>query len=173
MTQHFADRLAEAVRKKNTGLCVGLYPRYASLPNDLKAEFDHSYAGVATAYQTFCLRVLELVEPFSAVVKPQSSFFEQCGPDGMKVQQSVLCRAREMGFITILDAKRGDIASTATAYAQAAAQVWNADAITVNRPPGIRASPAAGSPAASLSAEANNAKKGSIVTSTIRFTMTA
>lgn len=132
MTQHFADRLAQAVRKKNTGLCVGLDPRYASLPNDVKADFDHSYAGVAMAYQTFCLRVLELMEPFSAVVKPQSAFFEQCGPDGMKAQQSVLRRAREMGFITILDAKRGDIASTATAYAQAAAQVWNADAITVN-----------------------------------------
>src|SRR5205823_1761624 len=44
-----------------------------------------------------------------------------------------LDRARQMGFVTILDAKRGDIASTAEAYAQAAfGPTWNADALTIN-----------------------------------------
>ncbi len=61
---------------------------------------------------------------------------------GLAAQHTVLNRAREMGFVTILDAKRGDIASTATAYADAAFggctvdgetfPVWNADALTVN-----------------------------------------
>ena len=65
--------------------------------------------------------MLDLVGPFAGVVKPQSAFFELAGPDGMRgcSRPSSSC-AREMGFVTILDAKRGDIASTATAYADAA-----------------------------------------------------
>src|SRR5262249_12967136 len=80
--------------------------------------------------------------PLVPVVKPQSAFFEACGPAGLAVLQRVLRRARAKGLITILDAKRNDIASTATAYAEAAFggvtvegrhfPVWDADALTVN-----------------------------------------
>ena len=65
-----------------------------------------------------------------------------CGPDGMAAMQRLLRRARGLGLLTILDAKRNDIASTATAYADAAFggvalanrvhPVWDADALTVN-----------------------------------------
>ena len=73
------------------------------------------------------------VEPFAGVIKPQAAFFELLGPPGMAAMQDVIRRAKEMGFVTILDAKRGDIASTATAYADAAfGPVWDADALTVN-----------------------------------------
>src|SRR5262249_1118035 len=47
-------------------------------------------------------------------------------------QQTVLRRAKQLGLITILDAKRGDIASTATAYAEASFAAMDADALTVN-----------------------------------------
>jgi orotidine-5'-phosphate decarboxylase len=76
------------------------------------------------------------------VVKPQSAFFEACGPAGFMAQQHVLKKARELGLITILDNKRNDIASTAEAYADAAfagtllndkrVPVWEADALTIN-----------------------------------------
>ena len=123
----FADRLAEAVRRDGP-LCVGLDPRYDMLP----AYYRKFPPGVAI--EMFCLKVLELVRPFCAVVKPQAAFFELFGPEGFSAMQSVLWRARELGFVTILDAKRGDIASTAAAYAEAAfsESVWNADALTVN-----------------------------------------
>lgn len=133
MNQHFADRLAEAVRIKKTALCVGLDPRWESLPLALRSRFDDTLEGTAAAFEAFCLRVLELVEPYCGVVKPQSAFFETCGPAGFTAQRNVLRRARELRLITILDAKRGDIASTAEAYADAAfGEVWNADALTVN-----------------------------------------
>jgi orotidine-5'-phosphate decarboxylase len=127
---HFADRLADSVRRKRTALCVGLDPRVESLP----AAIRQSHADPAAAVEAFCLRVLDLVAPYAAAVKPQSAFFELLGPAGFAVQQRVLQKARELGLPTILDAKRGDIASTATAYADAAfgPDVWDADALTVN-----------------------------------------
>src|SRR5215213_4459674 len=123
---HFADRLADAVRRKGTALCVGLDPRRESLPVSLR---DHD---PATAYEAFCVRVLEIIAPIVGVVKPQSAFFEACGPAGLAALQTVLRRAKELGLVTILDAKRGDIASTATAYAEAAFTALDADALTVN-----------------------------------------
>src|SRR5437773_592869 len=100
---HFADRLACAVRAKRTALCVGLDPRWQSLPVGLRQR--HS-GNIATAYEEFCLRVLEIVAPLVAVVKPQSAFFEACGPDGMTALLHVLQHAKCLNLMTILDAKR-------------------------------------------------------------------
>jgi orotidine-5'-phosphate decarboxylase len=133
MGQHFADRLADNVKKKKTALCVGLDPRWPLLPVLIRKHFDTSLAGMAAAHERFCLRVLELVTPYCGVVKVQSAFFEACGPAGFVAQRNILSRAREIGLTTILDAKRGDIASTAEAYSDAAfGDVWNVDALTVN-----------------------------------------
>lgn len=131
---HFADRLAAAVRAKGTALCVGLDPRLESLPQSIrnKAPGESPGAKSATAYEQFCLRVLEIVAPVVGVVKPQSAFFEACGPAGFAALQNVLRRAKEVGLITVLDAKRGDISSTAEAYADAAFEALDADAVTVN-----------------------------------------
>jgi orotidine-5'-phosphate decarboxylase len=122
----FSERLAVAVRRCGP-LCVGIDPRWESLPMSLR---EHP---PALAFELFGLRILELVRPFAGIVKPQAAFFEQYGPDGFRAMATILQRAKEMGFVTILDAKRGDIASTATAYAEAAfGPVWNADSLTVN-----------------------------------------
>lgn len=129
----FSDRLAEAVRRKGP-LCVGIDPRYEMLPKQIRdscADFDDDTAR-PLSFIRFNARLLELVKPFAGIVKPQAAFFEQLGPSGMGAMQKVLKRAREMGFVTILDAKRGDIASTATAYADAAFSRWNADSLTIN-----------------------------------------
>src|SRR5436305_7375273 len=140
---HFADRLTAAVRRKGNALCVGLDPRWEALPQELRTrQGDGTLEAVAHAFEEFCARVIDVVAPLVAVVKPQSAFFEMCGPAGFVVLQRVLRRARDRGLITILDAKRNDIASTATAYADAAFAgvevggrthpVWEADALTVN-----------------------------------------
>jgi orotidine-5'-phosphate decarboxylase len=129
---HFADRLAVAVRAKRTALCVGLDPRRESLPKSVRARHPETPEGIAAAYETFCLRVLEIVAPRVGVVKPQSAFFEACGPSGVAALQRVIRRAKELGLVTILDAKRGDIASTAAAYAAAAFDVMDANAVTIN-----------------------------------------
>jgi orotidine-5'-phosphate decarboxylase len=130
---HFADRLADAVRTKGTALCVGLDPRWDALPKSIRDRHaPDSLDTIAAAFETFCLRVLEVVAPVAGVVKPQSAFFERCGPAGLRALQAVLRRARELGLVSILDAKRGDIASTAAAYADAAFRTFDADALTVN-----------------------------------------
>lgn len=141
--EHFADHLASACRAKGNSVCVGLDPRYSSFPDEIRnrhgAETLHAVAG---AYEEFCSRVVDVVAPLVPVVKPQSAFFEACGPEGMKALQRILAKARQQGLITILDGKRNDIASTASAYADAGLDgiqisewrhpVWDADALTVN-----------------------------------------
>src|SRR6266853_296555 len=109
---HFADRLAAAVRDKGNAVCAGLDPRWESLPLEIRLRHGADHLGaVANAFEEFCLRVLEVVAPLVPVVKPQSAFFEACGPAGMVALQRVLRKARQLGLISILDGKRNDIAS--------------------------------------------------------------
>lgn len=141
--KHFADRLNEAIRSKRTAVCVGLDPRWESLPDAIRQRHSgESLESVAAAFEEFCSRVLEIVAALVPVVKLQAAFFEMCGPAGFAVLQRLLHQARDQGLLTILDGKRNDIASTATAYADAAFAgsrlgerlfpVWEADALTVN-----------------------------------------
>jgi orotidine-5'-phosphate decarboxylase len=141
--EHFADRLTAAIRAKGNALCVGLDPRWESLPVELRARHaGNDLEAVARAYEEFATRILDIVAPLVPVIKAQSAFFEACGPAGLVTLQHVLRRARDKGLVTILDAKRNDIASTAAAYADAAFAgiplaghlhpVWDADALTVN-----------------------------------------
>src|SRR5262249_27947703 len=119
--EHFADRLTAAIRAKGNALCVGLDPRWDSLPMELRERYaDGTLEGVGRAYEEFGARIIEVVAPLVAVSKPQSASFEACGPAGLAVLQRLVRRARDRGLVIILDAKRNDIASTATAYADAA-----------------------------------------------------
>src|SRR5216683_3291357 len=140
---HFADRLATACRATENSVCVGLDPRWESLPDEMRGRHGgETLQAIARAYEEFCSRVIDVVAPLVPAVKPQSAFFEACGPDGMKSLQRILAKARQQGLITILDGKRNDIASTASAYADAGLSgtrladrlhpVWDADALTVN-----------------------------------------
>jgi orotidine-5'-phosphate decarboxylase len=143
MKQHFADRLAAACKAKKNSLCVGLDPRWDLLPLDLRRRHQTgTLDGVAAAFEEFCLRVLDVVAGLVPVVKPQSAFFEACGPSGMLALQRVVEKARRLGLIVIVDSKRNDIATTATAYAEAVLggvsvdgvrlPVWPGDAMTIN-----------------------------------------
>ncbi|HJZ58368.1 MAG TPA: orotidine-5'-phosphate decarboxylase [Gemmataceae bacterium] len=139
----FSDRLADAVRRKGQ-LCVGLDPRWEMLPKAIRDRHAHcaSLDRAARAVTAFCCQVIHLVGPFAGIVKPQAAFFEVFGAAGMEAMGTVLAVARDAGFCTILDAKRGDIASTAAAYAEAAftgavvdkvrSVVWDADSLTIN-----------------------------------------
>lgn len=131
---HFADQLAAAVRARGNAVCVGLDPRWESLPLEIRRrQGDGTRATVARAYEEFCSRVLDVVAPLVPVVKPQMAFFESCGPAGFVALEHVLRRCRQKGLLSILDGKRNDIASTAAAYAEAAfGPAWDVDAITIN-----------------------------------------
>ncbi|MBY0400659.1 orotidine-5'-phosphate decarboxylase [Myxococcota bacterium] len=89
----------------------------------------------AEAVEALLGAVLDRVAGRVAVVKPQIAFFEQLGWRGMRVLERIGDRARSAGLLVLLDAKRGDIGSTAEGYAAAylgAEQSLSADALTVN-----------------------------------------
>jgi orotidine-5'-phosphate decarboxylase len=107
----FAERfvgLAEA----RSPLCLGLDPssgllRHWGLNDD------------AEGLRRFCGIVLEAAGDRIAVVKPQSGFFERLGPAGMAEMARASAQVRAQGGLSLIDAKRGDVASTMEGYAQA------------------------------------------------------
>jgi len=133
---HFADRLAAAVRRYANPVLVGLDPRYDQLPAQLQTAGDAPHPPAqAAAYRAFCQGVIDVVCKLVPAVKPQAAFFEQLGPPGMTALAEVIDYARANGLLVIVDAKRNDIASTATAYAEGylgEASAWRADALTVS-----------------------------------------
>ena len=134
----FADRLDAAVRRCGNPVLVGLDPRAESLPAGILA--DANGAGLeetAAAYGRFCRGVIDVVAALVPAVKPQAAFFEQLGPAGMAVLADVIQYAQQKGLLVILDGKRNDIGSTATAYAlgilgSEGQSPWGADALTVS-----------------------------------------
>ncbi len=135
-TTTFADRVAEAVERKRSQLVVGLDPVVDLLPVELQGEAVGA-EGRAGAAARFCRGLIDATAPTCVGVKPQLAFFEALGSYGMRAFEETCAYAREAGLLVIADAKRGDIGSTARAYATAYVEPRDngravADAITVN-----------------------------------------
>jgi orotidine-5'-phosphate decarboxylase len=127
MGENFGSRLTAAVAARGR-LCVGIDPH----PSLLTAwGLPDSVAGL----ERFSRTVVDTLADQVAVFKPQSAFFERFGAAGIAVLESVIRQLRSAGALVLLDVKRGDIGSTAAAYAQAyldPASPICADAITVS-----------------------------------------
>jgi orotidine-5'-phosphate decarboxylase len=128
----YAARLHAACRAKRSVVCVGVDPRFEMLPSEFREGRDGDAAARAEAFALWARELLDVVAPLAPVVKPQSAFFEALGAPGVAALESTVAAARERGLLVILDAKRGDIGSTAAAYAQAHLADDGADALTVN-----------------------------------------
>jgi orotidine-5'-phosphate decarboxylase len=107
----FGARLRSAMNKYGP-LCVGIDPHPSllaawGLPDD------------PSGLERFTRTVVEAVADRVAVAKPQSAFFERFGSSGVEVLESTIRQLREAGVLVLLDVKRGDIGSTAAAYADA------------------------------------------------------
>jgi orotidine-5'-phosphate decarboxylase len=133
-TATFGDRLAEAIEHKRTQLVVGLDPQRDLLPVEVAGEASQGRERTAAAFVRFCNGIVDAVAPYAVAVKPQLAFFEALGADGMRAFEDVCAYARQAGLLVIADAKRGDIGSTARAYATAYLEGDPplADAMTVN-----------------------------------------
>lgn len=136
-TSLFADRLAEAVEHKHSQLIVGLDPRPDLLPVELVGDVQFDRAAAAEGCARFCRGIVDAVAPYAVGVKPQLAFFEALGSDGFRAFEEVCDYARSAGLLVLADAKRGDIGSTARAYAAAFLEPRGeeppvADAMTVN-----------------------------------------
>ncbi|MGY1434375.1 orotidine-5'-phosphate decarboxylase [Streptomyces reniochalinae] len=107
----FGVRLRRAMDTRGP-LCVGIDP-HASLLRDW--GLDDGVAGL----ERFSRTTVEALADRVAVLKPQSAFFERFGSRGIAVLEKTVAEARAAGALVLMDAKRGDIGSTMSAYAAA------------------------------------------------------
>ncbi len=123
--------MATRARAANSVVCLGLDPRPNAHP--LTAGLADQAASAA-AVTRYLVNVLDATHDLVACCKPQSAFFEALGLPGLEALAAVLGHARSLDLPVILDAKRGDIGSTAEAYASAylTEGALAADALTVN-----------------------------------------
>ncbi|GAA1894705.1 orotidine-5'-phosphate decarboxylase [Streptomyces sodiiphilus] len=107
----FGGRLRDALDTRGP-LCVGIDPHPSLLA-------DWGLAQDAAGLERFTRTVVEALADSVAVLKPQSAFFERFGSAGIAVLERAVADARSAGALVVMDAKRGDIGSTMTAYAAA------------------------------------------------------
>lgn len=116
----FADRAILATRRLGHPLCVGLDPHLGLLPELFRqGSMSPQDPQTSDAVEAFLGQVIDRVAGRVAVVKPQIAFFERLGWRGLATLERLIEKARTAGLLVLLDAKRGDIGSTAAAYAAA------------------------------------------------------
>ena len=123
MTRSYLERLGARSRATDTVLCIGLDPDPDALPEGFSPDLD----GV----ERFATLILEAASPVAAAVKPNLAFFEAFGSAGLAALERL--RARIPADIpVVMDAKRGDIGTTAARQAVALFDALGADAVTVS-----------------------------------------
>lgn len=145
MSNHFGDRLFDAVKNKKTPLVVGLDPVYDRLPaairNHPRMNDGNDVAAAVDAIFEFTTKVLKIVAPLVPAVKINSAYFERYLWDGVETYYNLISEADALDLETIGDVKRGDIGHTAEAYAEGHVQnpeyigledFLAPDAITIN-----------------------------------------
>jgi orotidine-5'-phosphate decarboxylase len=123
----FVDRLLARIARVGSPTCIGLDPVVERIPDDVRSSSTCD----AEAVEAFCIGVVDVTAEHAAAFKPQSACFERLGSVGIAVLERVIAHAKTKDVPVILDAKRGDIGSTAEHYAQAVRAI-GADAVTVN-----------------------------------------
>lgn len=151
--KHFSDRLIEAIKAKKSVVCVGLDPRLDKIPEFIrKKHFEKlplergvhpkfPLLAASEAILEFNKGIIDAVADVAVAVKPQIAFYEMFGAEGLNCFIETIKYAKSRGLLTIADAKRGDIGTTAEAYAKAflgktkinenEQEIFGADSITV------------------------------------------
>ena len=114
----FFDRLAEACRGHDSLLCIGLDPPLEGITDAQLAQYNR--------------RIIDATADLACCFKPNIAFYEARGMPGLKALADTVAHVHANGLPVILDAKRGDISSTAAAYAKAVFERWHADAVTLS-----------------------------------------
>ena len=140
------DALQEKIRAKKNPTVAGLDPMPEQIPpHILKASYEtygETLQGAAEAVWTFNQGLIDALCDVVPAVKPQAAYYERLGWRGLEVMERTIAYAREKDLFVIADIKRGDIGSTAQAYAdawlgetrvgEASHPVFNADCVTLN-----------------------------------------
>lgn len=128
MDSSFSQRLAHQVQSKGSPLFLGLDPRPERFPRAFQT--GGTVGGGLEGLLAFHERLIEICAPYVAGIKPQIAFFEQLGTEGLAAYATCCDYGRAAGLEVLGDIKRGDIGSTAEAYAKAHFR-W-AESLTVN-----------------------------------------
>ena len=137
--QSFIEKLNAGVLEKGP-LCVGLDPHLSRLPLGLRERCrdlstPQARQRAADAVHEWSLIALNAIQEHVAIIKPQIALYEQMGSAGTAVLEDIVARAKKRGTLVLMDAKRGDIGSTAEAYAKALLDddgPFGADAVTLS-----------------------------------------
>ncbi|HAF48547.1 MAG TPA: orotate phosphoribosyltransferase [Anaerolineaceae bacterium] len=119
---NFFTKLTKAIERSHSLLCVGLDPVAANLP-----EGDNLFSRLLAWASSIITQTSDLV----CCYKPNIAFFEQFGPEGLRALVAISERIPE-DIPMLLDAKRGDIGSSADAYARGVFGQFHADAVTLS-----------------------------------------
>ena len=143
------DRLIEAIDNTQNPSVVGLDPTEALVPPQVVASFadevrdsvespeELESAQLAVAYFEYNRTIIDAIADIVPAVKPQIAMYEALGPAGVDIYTMTCEYATQQGLYVLGDIKRGDIGSTAAAYAHHLNGVgdfdpWHEDAVTVN-----------------------------------------
>lgn len=131
--ESFFSFLEKRVDDCSSLLCIGLDPHISDLLTDEQLPVP-----TADSARDFCLNLVKQTSRYAAAFKPNAAFFEVFGAEGWTALKDVIEaiqeESRRMGSLIpiVLDAKRGDIASTAEAYARSAFENLGVDCITLS-----------------------------------------
>lgn len=131
MTESFRDKLTARIKEVDSLLCIGLDPHQSELYPSTDAWNQASNEDKAAAAFTFCKTLIDATLSTAVCYKPNAAFFEAMGAPGIDALHRVI-REIPPTIPVLLDAKRGDIGSTASAYAEAAYQQAQASAVTLS-----------------------------------------
>ena len=140
------DRLQDQIRAMKNPTVAGLDARLEYVPAHIRAECIEAHGetrrAAAEAVYTFNRGLMDALADIVPAVKPQAAYYENLGWEGMEVLERTIRYAKEKGFFVIADVKRGDIGSTASAYAEGwlggtlvgerRVSGFDADCVTVN-----------------------------------------
>ena len=112
------DRLIRAIKEKGNPTALGLDTRLEYLPPAFARPYLEA-GGAASAVRAFNFALLEALRDLIPCVKVQAAYYELMGTSGVACMEETLAEARRLGYVVILDAKRGDIGATAAAYSEA------------------------------------------------------
>lgn len=128
----FSDRLEARIQECGNPICLGMDPKLSLMPVERK------HGEVQSEEEKIKFFYMDILEECSkrnvkpAVVKPNSAYYERISIQGMQILHDLIAAYKGEGIPVVLDAKRGDIGKTSAAYADAAFNVYGADAVTVS-----------------------------------------
>ncbi|MBC8550303.1 MAG: orotidine-5'-phosphate decarboxylase [Candidatus Brocadiales bacterium] len=121
----YIDHLRVRAKQAKSIVCMGVDPIIEKIP--IKGE----PCRVIEEFYIHILKEMNIRSLHPAIIKPNIAYFEQYGIDGLNALKSIISQYKSSGIPTLLDAKRGDIGKTSTAYAKSVFEFWDSDAVTI------------------------------------------